>query len=474
MTGENGGTVLLSQLFAGKTEGGDWFDVLLDSDTRLFVDPFLIYKETNGRWAGAHDELIAHFDEVFKMLAKSGGNPESPYYTKAVASLVFHEPEEFCLGYTALGTHGAGGSWRLARQIARAMQGAIKRGIKHLDHFELLGVFNAGIGPDRISDLTCTILKQHFVDYTAEIAADRGWETKEWNVPVGLNSIETITAELPTNPVAEEPQPILLVPKRFLRQLPTLDANDWWEWHIHRANLNIDLLENVKKGKIVEEALKHRAAVSDWVDERQAGPVSPYDVDRDPDLVWRWDPITHDWVANHQLNLVPYRRSDRFHKLIELVIGQYGQFIENEAGWKLLWNNDGSEKHEEASQSLFRGIAKHYCAANGIAIDREVNLGRGPVDFKFSKGSKFVADLEVKKLTSGRFWDGLNKQLVEYMEADETKDGWLLAIQLRSDGVSKQRIKDLPEAIAKVAQAKGLTLRYGVVDGRPRKSASKK
>jgi hypothetical protein len=466
--------VLLSELFPGKTDNGDWFDVLLDSDTRLFVDPFLIYKEAKGRWAGAHDELVAHFDETFKTLAKSGGNKKSPYYTKAVASLVFHEPEEFCLGYTALGTHGAGGSWGLARQIAKAMQAAINRGINHLDHFELLGVFNAGIGPDRISDLTCTILKRHFISYTADVAAERGWDTDEWEVPVGPNSSEMMTAHLPTNPVSEEEQPILLVPKRFLRRLPTLEADEWWEWHIHRAELNIDVMEKVNKTEIVKEALKHQKAVTEWVGQQEQGPGDPYDVDADPDLVWRWDPITADWVAGNHVDLAPYRRVDRFPKLIELVIGQYRQFIENEAGWKLLWNDDGKPKHEEASQSLFRGIAKHYCNANDIVIDREVNLGRGPVDFKFSKGRKFVALLEVKKLDNGRFWNGLNKQLVEYMEADETKNGWFLAIQLHRGGVSKKRVKELPDRVAKLSKEKGLNIRYGAVNGMPRKSASKK
>lgn len=256
--------MLLSELFEGRTDNGDWFDVLLESDTRLFVDPFLIYKETEGRWAGAHDELIAHFDETFEILAKSGGNDESPYYTKAVSNLVFHEPKEFCLGYASDTTEGAGGGRELAAQISRAMQAAIDRGIDHLDHFELLGVFNAGIGPDRIGDLTCTILKRHFVSYTADIAAERGWDTEEWSIEVGPNAIETVTAQLPTNPKSKDPQPILLVPKRFLRQLPTLDANEWWEWHVHRAELNIDLLEKVNKGKIVEEAVKHKAAVKDW------------------------------------------------------------------------------------------------------------------------------------------------------------------------------------------------------------------
>jgi hypothetical protein len=65
--------VLLSELFPGKTDGGDWFDVLLDSDTRLFVDPFLIHKETEGRWAGALDELIAHSDETSRRWPDQAG-----------------------------------------------------------------------------------------------------------------------------------------------------------------------------------------------------------------------------------------------------------------------------------------------------------------------------------------------------------------------------------------------------------------
>src|SRR6266571_5128006 len=87
----------------------DWFDPILDNDTRLFVDPFLIYKETGGDWLGAHDELIRHFDRCFHLIAEGNRNPASVPYKKALALLTFPEPQEFCLGYTAVGTGGAGG-----------------------------------------------------------------------------------------------------------------------------------------------------------------------------------------------------------------------------------------------------------------------------------------------------------------------------------------------------------------------------
>jgi hypothetical protein len=70
-------------------------------------------------------------------------------------------------------------------------------------------------------------------------------------------------------------------------------------------------------------------------------------------------------------------------------------FVEQKGGWRLLWNdNDGSEKGEEAAQLVFRGVAEADCRANCIVIDREVDLGRGPIDFKFSNPdhSRVVVD----------------------------------------------------------------------------------
>src|SRR5271157_2532114 len=48
-----------------RTASDDWFDPILDADTELFVDPFLIFKESKGFWSSAHKRLIDHFDRAF-------------------------------------------------------------------------------------------------------------------------------------------------------------------------------------------------------------------------------------------------------------------------------------------------------------------------------------------------------------------------------------------------------------------------
>ena len=468
--------MLFSQHFGIKqTKGDDWFDPILDADTRLWVDPFFVFMENDRRWAGSHDRLIDHFDRVFMLLAKSGFDRNSVYYKLAVALLTFREPEEFCLGYTSGGVSGAGGGPGVAREIAGAMIAAIKRGINHLDHFELLGVFNTGIGPDRIGDLTCALLKDLFIDYTLDVVARHNLPTESHEVRyagVQKDRWAIATVDLPTNPF--NGNPILLTPRRFLGRLPTLYADDWWEFHGIKAGLNVKIMEAADKKTIVSEALRHQKSVDSWVKTREHEGGTPYDLTIDPDLVWRWELVTLDFFKRFPLTLGKARTKADFFGVIETVIQQYKQFIENEGGWRHLWNDDKSEKHENAAQNLFRGVAKHYCNANDIAIDREVNLGRGPVDFKFSRGTSFKAHLEVKKLTSGGFWFGLTDQLPDYMRSDEVNDGWYLAIQLRSDGVSKKRPRELPRVVAAAAKNHGVNLRYALVDGRPREAASKK
>jgi hypothetical protein len=467
--------VLFSDAFKiDRTAADDWFDPILDSDTELFVDPFLIFKSSSSHWSRAHNGLVEHFNRIFFLLARTGGNNRSPYLGKALGLLLFPEPWEFGLGYTAQGVRGSGGGEGLARQIAGAMNAAIDRGIQHLDHFETLGIFNEGIGPDRISDLTCSILKNHFIAYTEAVARRHKLATEQHTVEyAGLDETGDwvdATAELPTNPFTEGP--ILLVPRRFLRRLPTLNATDWWRYYGVKADLNIKVLEGADKRRIVSEAIRHRDVVQDWITQKESEPARPYDLRRDPDLVWRWEPATARFTLAHPVDLIATTKTE-FFRVVDVVCAQFKQFIENEAGWELLWNDDGSEKPERAAQNLFRGVAKHYCRANNIAIDREVDLGRGPVDFKFSRGTESAAHLEVKKLDNGRFWHGLYTQLPTYMASDEIHDGWLLGVRLKDSGVTATRVVQLPHEVSEASRESGLNLRYALVDGRPKASASK-
>ena len=69
---------------------------------------------------------------------------------------------------------------------------------------------------------------------------------------------------------------------------------------------------------------------------------------------------------------------------------------------------------------MFFGIADSYCSANNIDLSREINGGRGPVDFKLSRGAMDKVVVEVKLTSNGQLKHGIEKQLPVYMRQEKT------------------------------------------------------
>lgn len=457
---------------------GDWFDPIHAVDTRLFIDPFLIFRDDDPAWAGAHDDIIVHFQTCFDLLADGGLSRTSQKHKAALRMMRFPEPRETCLGYADGSTRGSGGGKGLAQLIVAAMGDAIARGVTELRHFEELGILNEGIGPDRISDITTTILKPRLVAYTQQVARNLAIPMERHELRAGVFDsdrlgFETVEVELPTNPATGGP--VLLVPQRFLRDLPAINADDWWSSDRAselRDELNLDISTRVRKSDIVKVAREHPELVDAWVRDRESERVTPYDLGRDRLGVYGWAEAASQYSSEHPLELPAPDDPADFAEVIGKIVERFRHFVEESGGWKLLW--DGKrEKPEEAAQLLFLGIAKSYCEANGIVVDREVELGRGPVDFKFSNGFEHRALLEVKKMENTRFWNGLEDQLPSYLSSDGHRNGWFLVVQFRSGDRWDGRRRELPRRVEGVANKLDLDVRYCAVDARPKLSASK-
>lgn len=244
----------------------DWFDLLLNVDAKLFIDPFLIYSAEDSEFVGSHDEVISFFNEVFELIARSQGREESVLWKKALGLLLFPEAEEFKLGYAGEGKPGAGSGRGFAKVIAEALYEAISAGVEELTHFEEVGILREGIGADRISDITATILRGRFVEYTARISIDKGIPTKEFAYQRGvydpkLNRWSELRCSLPVNPY--DNLPILLAPQKYIRDLPTISAADFWNYcydnenDLLRTDFSYDITRNVDKKTIVNFARKH-------------------------------------------------------------------------------------------------------------------------------------------------------------------------------------------------------------------------
>ena len=451
----------------------EWFDPLLDHDTELFIDPFLVFKLKHPLFKHAHDKLIKFFNEAFRVAAESRGNIKHTAYKKLINMLIFPEVSELCLGYTERSTAGSGSSFSFAKIIARTILQSIAIGVKNIEHFEELWILGEGIGCDRISDMTANILKPELIEYTQKIC--NKLELKQLTsikLPKAYFDFEFLRWEnrdvnLPLNKYTREG--ILLVPKKFLRELPTINYEDFWDyaWDNRneqlRTDFNYEVKSKVNKKDIIKIAKQKRFWVNEYIKELEEVSAQPYNLEVDPDIRYKWYLITQEFVANNPVTLTVAKDERELLGIVKMIIEQFRIYIEDNSGYLLLWNEQKNKpRMEKSSQLLFLGIAKHYCKANNIDISKEVDLGRGPVDFKFSNGYTNRILIETKHASSPKLFHGLEDQLPQYMKSEEVKRGYYVVLIHKDEDIKK--INKLRDILEKVKKKTGYELEVFTVD----------
>jgi hypothetical protein len=456
----------------------DWFDPILSLDTRLFLDPFLLYSSETGAFEGSHREIIAFFNSIFKLLARSQGNREGVRWRKAVDTLRLAEVAEICLGYTSAGTKGSGSGTILARSVAEAIWEAIQAGQEEITHFEEVAILREGIGADRISDVTAAIVRWRLAKYTAGVCRRHDIPVRDFKFLRGRYSVlaerwEPLSTKLPANTYNN--LGILLVPHKYLRELPTVNAEDFWDYSFVNENetlrneVSYDIASRVSKQEIVEFARRHPEIRSRYLHYREETPPDPYNLSRDPKGLYKWYQASQRFVSTHPVTLSVETKQD-FIEAVRQMTEQYRHFVEENRGWRLLWNDNKTPRREIAAQDLFLGIVKHYCKANDIDLSREADIGRGPVDFKVSKGYALRALLEVKLAKNNKFWNGLERQLPTYQRAEEIDVGFFIVI-LFSDK-DRKRLEAIDRHLQSVKAKITYNVQTVIVDARANPSSA--
>ncbi|MAL59709.1 MAG: hypothetical protein CMC14_06655 [Flavobacteriaceae bacterium] len=465
-----------------RTKDDDWFDPILSTDTKLFIDPFLVFDSDHDSFNNTHQKTIDFFNLAFEIASLSNANKTDIRYRQLLSMMKFPEVEEVCLGYASRGTGGSGSGGGFSTMIVDSLFESIKLGITNLNHFEEIGLFNEGFGCDRISDMTATLLKKEIIAYTQEICKRHKVPTtkirvKQYEFDSKFKRWKDKEVNLPLNPYTKKG--VLLVPKKFLRELPTISADEFFDYCWSNMNeelrdqYGIEIKSQVKKSDIIQIARQNREWIAEYEAYRDEKGSKAYDIAKDPKGYYKWVIDTLNYVRENAYKFIIPKNESDFDKFTQEVIEQYEHFIEDNSGYKLLWDDKGRRpKSEEASQLIFTGIVKHYCKANNIDLNREVNLGRGPVDFKFSSGYENRALIEVKLAKNSKFWNGLEKQLIKYLKVEDIKKGVLLVICYNDNDLKK--VSDIEKITKEVGKKNKVDLKVVVIDasfGKP--SASK-
>lgn len=426
-----------------KIQETDCFDPILIADTELFVDPFAVFEETEGFFSNSFEKMLRFFNQAFILAANANRDSKTISYKKLESMLMFPEINELGLGYSNTNA-GAGASRHFCKQMICAIYRSIDQGLMEYKHFEEIGIFEEGIGCDRISDITCNILKEELISYTQEIC-------KRYSIPMVSIKMPHIRFDfenlrwvdgnvmLPWN--RHKKRAVLLVPQRFLNDLPSINYEGFGDYIWNNMNetlrndLNYSLKQQLDKAAIIEIARQNPQWVRLYEEQVERQGYESYDIKNDPTGKYIWaSNVVQEYIKDNPLS---FTDSEGFARCIQDICLSFKSYIENEKGYELLWNEGDKPKPESAVQRLLFGVMKGYCLFLNIDISKESNAGSGPVDFKCSQGYSKRVLIETKLIRNTRYWNGLEKQLPQYMLAEGIEKGIFMLITYTAEEFNK-------------------------------------
>jgi len=413
------------------------FNVSLTNDLPLFIDPFLLFNSEKEEYQRLHDQIIDYLrflrDKAEKNLNR--GLIKS-WFT-------FSEVKQTWLGFSESGNAGSG----LGPKFAHALNANLnaffndfgQECITEGSHLEKLTLVESGVGRDNISDFTTNLVKSYLLQYTQKFSqqhirsefrrliavekvqfnyATEVWESRRFDLPWDGEDY------------------VLLTPKDML----TKDEN----W-INRSGLLNDYNDIV--ASVSDDQL--RAQINNYFHSRL-----PEDHNKKQEQEARADAVRAfpnlieyyiRYKEDHGEEAESYSES-KVAESEQLYIEQVRKFvrdlfaatqfydqagntrqeardrvtflkdvIENKGGHRLFYANDKPIRRESDLQLLFRLT----WFATPSDVSREVNDGRGPVDFKISRGSLDKSLVEFKLASNTKLRRNLEKQVDVYKAASD-------------------------------------------------------
>lgn len=417
------------------------FDVSLASDLPLFVDPFLLFNSKKKEYQNLHEGMIRYLvflrDHATSDLDQ--GLIESWY--------IFPEVRQNWLGFTVLGNAGSG----LGKDFARALHGSLGSILKGFGsesitkgaHLEKLALIKDGVGRDNISDFTTNLIKGYLLEYTQTFALRHlpVDERETFSVSRAAFNYTTETWES-----RQYELPIFRGDYVLLTPVDMLTKDDTWISRsdlVHHFSSIPDSIEDQTLRAQVNNYLFKK--LSENPTKKEYSDLAAATVREFPEIIDYYIRQKED-TGEQAVSLSTKRRQEAFEIFVQMVqqvvedirvntslyqtpvnsydealtrAGGFKQYIENQDGYRLL-NKPGQDRPlaTEKEVQLFFGL---IFFGSEFDVNREVNNGRGPVDFKVSKGAVNKSLIEIKLASNSQLKRNLQNQVEIYERANGTR-----------------------------------------------------
>jgi hypothetical protein len=447
-------------------------DILLDLDSLLYIDPHLLKVADTPELQGSYETFCEHFAKLLQVLRHSR-HRDDPFWRAADDLLDFPEVSGLCLGYGKAGTTGSGMGSELRAALLETAKLIVDAGIMDPIIFELVGLFQDDVGPDRVSDMSARVIRKHLYSYTEHVFNE-----------LGVDPVDTVDIEgfrLPKNPY--NGKPVILVPVEILNPLPVaLDWSDVDTITTHNVALRARLNETVgstwreartrlSKADFRQLIIEHPELLADLLTKYKGKPRDKYDYASSPLGAALLHELAVQYVKEEPLALALVKKSpDEVVAVVAAICGKFKGHIELHGGSRVLYKAPAEPHREEVAQILFYMVADAYCEANDLELSREANAGRGPVDFKIAGGYSSRVNVETKLSTNSKLLHGYQTQLEEYNKAEGAYHSFFVVIDLGNKGEWLERLNDDRNGALGAGKKAPEVI---VIDGRMKPSASK-
>ncbi|MDK8462743.1 hypothetical protein [Marinobacter sp. SS13-12] len=416
------------------------FNVSLINDLPVFIDPFLLFNSENEEYQKLHDEIIEYIRFLRDM-------SEAGEISRGLVRhwFLFPEVKQNWLGFSKVGNGGSG----LGPDFANALNENLSNifsdfgseKITKSSHLEKLCLIKDGVGKDSISDFTTNLIKSYLCEYTQDFA-NRYMEaprTKSVMVPHAEFNYKTRrwVSKKYTLPYIDGDF-VLLTPKDILTK-----DEAWINKHDIIGDFDdiIAAIPNVELRAQVNEYFLRR--VPEDARQREINEAIAKTLRNFPELIDRYIRLKEDTgdqavalseqkvketeniFIRQVASLIEelkdesrfYETPDDTHDEAYNRVVYLKQVIENNDGYRIFYSYGQPIKRESDLQLMFR--LTWYASQDDV--NAEVNNGRGPVDYKISRGSKDSTLVEFKLAGNSKLKQNLAKQVEVYKGANQTK-----------------------------------------------------
>ncbi len=464
------------------------FNVSCIVDLPLFIDPFLLFTSKKWEYQNLHEEIIKYLRFLRDESLKGGMNDG-----QLRAWYCFHEVRQNQFGFCLKGNRGSG----LGMGFARALHDNLnkifgdfgKEKVTKGSHLEKLVLIRDGVGRDNISDFTTNLIKGYLLGYTQSFAKGHISPEKLKRVNVAgvrfnyeFGTWESETFELPwlgDDYVLLTPEDILTkddtwINKEDLRKdFPEIRyaiSN-----HALRAQIDAYLRKSLPRKPTakdrraaLEMTLRQFPELIDYYireKERHGGQAISRSAKRVAEVNDRFVQNIRQLIALIATHSPFFHTADTTLEETRRKIDYLKQVIENQDGYRLFYVKGVPVERETDLHIMFKLLWEGSVSS----VDAEVNNGRGPVDFKVSRGAHDKTLVEFKLASNSKLQQNLESQVAIYEKANRTTQSYKVIVFFSFE--DEKKVKRIL-ARSKVPQDSGVILIDARMDNKPSASTA--